>query len=604
MAEIAIPLIALGSMYIMSNQDKNDKNNKNTKKYKEGLTNMTQIQNELPGVNPPMISKNYPVASTSVNQLNVNKYSNPNQTTDKYFNQNNYSTIEQNNSSFSVGGSTKQNYSLTGNAIDTDKFKHNNMVPFFGAKIKGATVDMNSSESFLDNMQGSGSQHIKKQEQAPLFQPLQNMQYANGSPNMSDFLQSRVNPSMRMANVKPWEEQRVAPGLNKGFTNEGSNGFNSGMEARDSWLPKTVNELRVDTNPKITYGLSGHEGPADSLIKNAGTAQTQGRVEKNRPDTYYNVGQERWFTTTGLEKAQTARGVEVLQDVNRTTTTAEYFGLSGSVNDATYSKGEYENPKRHVLDPNHITNANASGRYMPTEADYGIKGYTSLPNNRSTTKHEKGYGVVSGVVSAVMSPLLDILRPSRKENVIGNIRSSGNAGALVSKGTVFNPADRPKTTIKEMNVSSLDFNHLNYEKQNSTGYLVSDHQPVHLQRDTTNISYSGVAGPNEQPASMSYDSAYMQHNNVNKTYPNRPNQGGTQMFNQNDNISIHRRDEDRMNNRAYVRNSGPMAYPTIETHGKISGPQTYKQINCERNSPDILTAFKNNPYTQSLNSWA
>jgi hypothetical protein len=103
---------------------------------------------------------------------------------------------------------------------------------------------------------------------------------------------------------------------------------------------------------------------------------------------------------------------------------------------------------------------------------------------------------------------------------------------------------------------------------------------------------------------MSYDSAYMQHNNVNKTYPNRPNQGGTQMFNQNDNISIHRRDEDRMNNRTHVRNSGPMAYPTIETHGKISGPQTYKQINCERNSPDILTAFKNNPYTQSLNSWA
>ena len=57
MAEIAIPLIALGSMFIMSNQDKNKNNNNNSKKYKEGLTNMTQTQNELPGVNPPMISK-------------------------------------------------------------------------------------------------------------------------------------------------------------------------------------------------------------------------------------------------------------------------------------------------------------------------------------------------------------------------------------------------------------------------------------------------------------------------------------------------------------------------------------------------------------------
>ena len=594
MAEIAIPLIALGSMYILSNQDVTNK-----KYNKEGLTNMSQNKNELP------TSINYPVASTSDDQLNVNKYSNPNQTTDKFFNQNNYSNIEQTNSTFSVGGSTKQNYSLTGNAIDTDKFKHNNMVPFFGAKIKGATVDMNSSESFLDHMQGSGSQQIKKQEQSPLFQPHKNMQFANGSPNVSDFIQSRVNPSMRMANVKPWEEQRVAPGLNKGFTNEGSNGFNSGMEARDSWLPKTVNELRVDTNPKITYGLSGHEGPASSLIKTAGNSQTQGKVEKNRPDTHYTVGPEKWFTTTGIEKAQKARGVELLHDVNRPSTSAEYFGSSTSNSEATYSKGEYENPKRHVLDPNHITNPNASGRYMPTDGDYGIQSYSSLPNNRSTTKNDKGFGGVSGVVSAIMSPVLDVLRPSRKENVIGNIRSTGNAGSIVSKGTVFNPADKPKTTIKEMNVSSLDFNHLNYEKQNSTGYLVSEHQPVHLQRDSTNISYSGVAGPKEQQAFMSYESAYMQHNNVNKTYPNRPNQGGTQIFNQQDNITIHRRDEDRVIDRTYVRNTGPLSIPSMETHGKICGPQTYNQnINCERNSPDILTAFKNNPYTQSLSSWA
>jgi hypothetical protein len=44
---------------------------------------------------------------------------------------------------------------------------------------------------------------------------------------------------MKMANVKPWEEQRVGPGLNKGFTNDGSAGFNSGMEARDLWTDKT-----------------------------------------------------------------------------------------------------------------------------------------------------------------------------------------------------------------------------------------------------------------------------------------------------------------------------------------------------------------------------
>jgi hypothetical protein len=179
--------------------------------------------------------------------------------------------------------------------------------------------------------------------------------------------------------------------------------------------------------------------------------------------------------------------------------------------------------------------------------------------------------------------------------------------ALVPNGTVFNPADRTKTTIREMTEGNLDCNHLNVEKQAGNAYLVSKQQPVHLQRDTTNVSYSGGAGPKDHAATMSYDAAYMQHNNVNKTYPNRPNQGGTQIFNQNDNISIHRRDADRDNTRTFARSplAGYGTPPSSETYGKLNAPQyTNANAGCERIQPDILTAFKNNPYTQSLNSWA
>ena len=88
------------------------------------------------------------------------------------------------------------------------------MVPFFGSKVTQRTVGLNGNESILDSYSGSGSQIIHKREQAPLFKPQKNMTYANGAPSYTDFLQSRVNPSMRMANVKPWEEVRVCPGLN------------------------------------------------------------------------------------------------------------------------------------------------------------------------------------------------------------------------------------------------------------------------------------------------------------------------------------------------------------------------------------------------------
>ena len=77
MAELAIPLIALGSMYLISNQDKK----------KEALTNMTNNQNALPNV--PHVPVNYPVLQP-VSDANVKKYLNPNQTTDKFFNPENY----------------------------------------------------------------------------------------------------------------------------------------------------------------------------------------------------------------------------------------------------------------------------------------------------------------------------------------------------------------------------------------------------------------------------------------------------------------------------------------------------------------------------------
>ncbi|MFN9958832.1 MAG: hypothetical protein ACK55I_37555, partial [bacterium] len=106
----------------------------------------------------------------------------------------------------------------------------------------------------------------------------------------------------------------VGPGLNQGFTKNGTGGFNSGMEARDKWLPKTVDELRVSTNPKLEYELINHEGPAQSVIKNVGLL---GKVEKQRPDTFFINTQDRWLTTTGASKGETLRPLQEMGIVRR-----------------------------------------------------------------------------------------------------------------------------------------------------------------------------------------------------------------------------------------------------------------------------------------------
>jgi hypothetical protein len=221
------------------------------------------------------------------------------------------------------------------------------------------------------------------------------------------------------------------------------------------------------------------------------------------------------------------------------------------------------------------------------------------------------YGGISGAIKAVVSPLLDILRPSKKEDFVNSIRISGNATAPVTKGTVFNPADRTKTTIREMTEGRVGMNHLNVDSQSANGYLVAEQQPTNQQRDTTSVSYKGTVGPSGAlNVPKSYEAEYMQHNNVNKTYPNRPNQGGTQIFNQQDHIHINKIDSDRNNNRWWVPSSGNAAGitnpPGMEVVGQVKKTQQYEdyKMNADRMNPDILQAFKQNPYTQSLSSWA
>jgi hypothetical protein len=588
MAELAIPLIALGSMYIISNQEKK----------KEKFTNMSDKKNYLP--NTEIIPENYPTLAP-VNSDNVQRYINPNQITDKYFDPATYEKT------INKELKNEPNFiSLSGQPIVGKEFRHNNMTPFFGAKIRGATANANVSESILDNMQGTGTQQFRKKEVAPLFKPQDNVQWAHGMPNQSDFYQSRVNPGTRMANIKPWEEQLVAPGLNQGYGTEGSLGFNSGMGSRESWMPYTVDELRVKTNPKLTFGLEGHEGPAINLIKNRGLI---GQVEKHLPDTYYNNTPDRWLTTTGIEKAQTARGIEILQDVSRPFTTTEYFGTSGRAEgDAGYTPQNYQKSHRTEKTCEIVSAPSAAGQNPASTGDYSRDSYKFLPTNRSTVCYS-ATGIVGGVVKAVVAPLLDILRPTRKENVVGNARPYENGKSSVPANVVYNPSDRTKTTNREMLEGKLDNNHLNIQNQKDGAYSVSTQQAIENNRDSTNITYMGNSGgPANQSGLRQYDAEYNQHNNPNKTYLNRPNQGGTQIFNQTDNIKIDKVDCDRDNNRLWVRGSGPTvatALPAPETYGKFSARQYYDEnINCERIQPDILSAFKQNPYTQSLQSWA
>lgn len=606
--EIAIPLIALGGMYVVSNQSNENCVKKEIRQQnQENYTNMgirtnlgVKTDNYLPNTNIP--PQNYPVSN--INQLvdTVQEYPNPNAATDKYFNQNLYEQKVRNH--VPVGQNIQDIYSLSGNYLNSNQFKHNNMVPFNGGKVKGRTYDMTINESVLDNMVGSGSQVIKKIEQAPLFKPEDNMQWAYGMPNQSDFYQSRVVPGMKNNNVKPFDTVMVGPGLDKGYGINGSNGYNSGMEARDKWLPKTVDQLRVDTNPKLEYELINHEGPANSFIKTAPTTQLLGRVEKQRPDTFFINTQDRWLTTTGAEKGETLRPIQEMGVVRRNDIVTDYMGPAGSVEvKAATAPENFEPSKRQQVLPGGINHSRAAGRGPHTDADNFLKSHTNYENHRSTVKQpdtlRSGF---SGAIGAVIAPLMDILKPTRKDETINNVRIYGEAAPAVPKGYVYNPQDTTPTTIKETTLYEQNFN-INNQKESI--YVNNYTAPDNTQRDTTSCEYYTAAGGYATGyGDMNYEAAYRQHNNdiKSQTIVNRPNQGGTQIFNQQMNLTTIKADSDRLDGRvnpAFSRLSG--LPPSAQTYGAIRAPQYYNECaGCDRIQPDILSALKSNPYVFSF----
>ena len=334
---MVIPLFALSSLYLINSQSKKE----NFQSKRPALPNIDVPNRNYPEESPVIYSETDLTSELST----VNKFNSAGGVyTDKFFDPESVSGMVLGNGvpNTTPGGATDTTpspqdsyYSLTGNKVSADYFQHNNMVPFFGSNIRSSQINANSNESVLDNYTGAGSQIQIKREVAPMFKPSENEQWAYGAPNNSDFFQSRVNPSMRMGNVNPFEQHQVAPGLGLGYTNEGSGGFNSGMMMRDQWLDRGVDELRVLNKPKASGNmLYGHEGPAANFIHNGSTTEHMGIMEKHRPERAFEMfdnqgSMTRLMTTTGAEKGQTARSIHIDRETARQNNTTDYIGNAG-----------------------------------------------------------------------------------------------------------------------------------------------------------------------------------------------------------------------------------------------------------------------------------
>lgn len=440
--------------------------------------------------------------------------------------------------------------SLSGNVIDPKNFRHRNMTPFFGSTVR-QNVDQYANQTLLENFTGSSANYREKKEISPMFKPQRDVGNPYGVSNLGGYNLDRYVVGNKRNNEAPVEKVYVGPGLNQGYTSLPSGGFQQANK-RDYILPKTTNEIRTKTNPKLSYYgriIAGKHISRPTKI---------GLVQKNRPDSFYLNTPDRWFTTTGEREKAKIRPHIVVKNVNRKTTGLKSrAGPAGpAVVKKSMNKGMVRvKDTRKQLSNGGWRNLRGDNAGVADKSDFGKSGLQVKPQARSCTGHTDYRGIANpdgGSKAGVRTGQKP--RPSRKQNFIGNNRTMGNAdGRVGSKGWVKNPNDVARTTTKQTTINSDYVGGVGGENNNRKGWVKNPNDVARTttKQTTINSDYvGGVGGENNNRKGWVKNPNDIARTTIKQTTINSDYVGG---------IS-----GDNNNRKGYVKNPNDVAKTTIK----------------------------------------
>lgn len=502
---------------------------------------------------------------------------------------------------------------LSGQRMSTKEFKHNNMQPFFGGRIKQNTAAA-ANTSVLDAYNGSGSTQLKKREVENMFEASR-APFGNpyGMEDNTDFFQSRVQAPISRDGERPFEPVRVGAGIGEKFGLTGKGGFQQ-LEINEIMRPKDTNELRVATNPKETYNQP--VVPGKHFITEA--MQDSGEVRKYRPDRFYvDETGERFFTTTGELIKETVRSTQVLPHTTRPETSVEYGGIASSQDfGESYVSGTYRSPMTQQYGGAGYRNANMEGYYTKSvggeTADYGRSAIENRPNERSeTSERVVALNLAPADSGNVTVPYQDSARPTRRAEAVGNyiagapVKYAGGAPAV----TVWDPQDIARTTVKE---STIYLDRPGIAGSASAPNRLKTYDPDDIARPTQKSQLSANLawyGPSVAAAADSTDPtfAYNMRTNPNKEVIAKGRKpiagaGGVAIFTGDPGKQkSNKLDTDFINDRALAVNRSLDLTPGVGDLGRVEYRVPLNlDVSRQRNTYDSVAAVDNNPLMQSL----
>lgn len=401
--------------------------------------------------------------------------------------------------------------SLAGIEIPVDEFKHNNMVPFFGGKIK-QNIDVDRTHSTLERYTGVSDLYKNKTEIAPMTDLTSGTGNVYGMEAITDFEQDRMVGSKLKNNILPFKQIKVGPGLGQGFGSTPTGGFQ--QDTRQYEYEPNVDQLRIGSNPKIVDEGRTVSGQKYSL------PGVSGEVVKNRVDTYYEQDPSKYLTTTGAQIKEANRPCEVMKDTSRKDTSKDYTGVAYNNHKEEY-RSDVKCSDKQQLDGYGLRNEDktAVGR---EDDDFGKANILVYTNERDITTTKSYEGNLTSLVKSIVAPLQDALKFSGKEYTVLSERPYGNLQAqFPDKQTIYDPNDVARTTLKEQNIHDTQTGNMTAEWSKVAVYDPDDIAKTTI-RETLQNDDTGINLRLKVPKQTIYDP-----NDISKTTIKELTEDGT-----------------------------------------------------------------------------
>lgn len=410
---------------------------------------------------------------------------------------------------------------LTGRAMELEEFKTPDMVPFFGGSVKQPSVSHSEAAygGKLETFTGAFEHRPwgDKDATQALFQPsAQGAIASSGRPvhgvddERAAYLASMPVPMRRNNEVAPGMEKELVgkPGVVGGTT--GDVYYDSREVAMKRGLAPTVDDLRVATNPKVSY--EGRVLPGAGIQSPIGARPDQPTVAPMRRDgplIREIKTADDMVRTTGAVIAAVPRPPDLadIRTTNREQTTgrSSYFGSAGTAaletsqvrDEASLRLLRQPQPQLPQL-PKGIPTAYATQKGRGAADDHGRASIQVFGNNRDITTVAAPVANLASVFKAIVMPASDGARTTRKETIAENEVPLGNLhGGAYRTSTYFDPETGvARTSIKETTLAAAPIANMRTGARLASIVYDPDEIAARTSRKETTLSEAPLLGPN------------------------------------------------------------------------------------------------------------